>query len=88
MTEIGNALGYIRMVRSAGMNWVSGAISFVPDIDSIINFESHCGNGPIKTQAQVQEEEDKAASADAGEKQKAMRVKATTQMRQSQKRRS
>ena len=42
MTEIGNALGYIRMVRSAGMNWVSGAISFVPDIDSIINFESHC----------------------------------------------
>jgi len=48
ITEIGNALGYIRMVRSAGMNWVSSAIRFVPDINNIINFESHCWKDAIK----------------------------------------
>lgn len=35
MTEIGNALGYIRMVRSAGMHRVAEAIQFVPDLEHI-----------------------------------------------------
>ena len=38
ITEIGNALGYVRMVRSAGMNWVSGAIQFVPDVTNVNSF--------------------------------------------------
>ncbi|KDO19274.1 hypothetical protein SPRG_21586 [Saprolegnia parasitica CBS 223.65] len=38
ITEIGNALGYVRMVRSAGMNYCSNAIKFVPDLNQR-NFE-------------------------------------------------
>ncbi|CAK4616836.1 unnamed protein product [Aphanomyces euteiches] len=33
ITEMGNALGYVRMVRSAGMNYCSNAIKFVPDLN-------------------------------------------------------
>lgn len=32
ITEIGNALGYVRMVRSAGLHYCSNAITFVPDL--------------------------------------------------------
>ena len=32
MTEIGNALGYIRMVRSAGMHRVAESVQFVPEL--------------------------------------------------------
>ena len=45
ITEIGNALGYVRMVRSAGMQFCSDAITFVPDVDHIISFAKHAGNG-------------------------------------------
>ncbi|ETV68222.1 hypothetical protein, variant [Aphanomyces astaci] len=38
ITEMGNALGYVRMVRSAGMNYCSNAIQFVPDLNTR-NFE-------------------------------------------------
>lgn len=52
ITEIGNALGYVRMVRSAGMNYCSNAIKFVPDLNHThFKFESHAGEG-------VPEEED------------------------------
>ena len=40
ITEIGNALGYVRMVRSGVLNYVSNAIKFVPDLDDIITFET------------------------------------------------
>jgi WASH complex subunit 7 len=33
VAKIGNALGYVRMVRSAGMHWAAGAMQFVPDPD-------------------------------------------------------
>jgi len=35
ITEIGNAIGYIRMVRSGGFQYVSNAIKFVPDLQEI-----------------------------------------------------
>eukprot|EP00039_Didymoeca_costata_P001169 m.50316 g.50316 ORF g.50316 m.50316 type:complete len:1190 (+) comp10662_c0_seq1:292-3861(+) len=39
ITEIGNAMGYIRMIRSGGLNCCSNAIRFVPDVDEIVAFE-------------------------------------------------
>ena len=35
ITEVGNALGYVRMVRSAGMHSTSNAIKFVPGVEDI-----------------------------------------------------
>merc|ERR1712048_272083 len=37
ITQIGNALGYVRMVRSGGLYYTSQAIQYVPDIDDIGN---------------------------------------------------
>eukprot|EP01119_Soliformovum_irregulare_P013331 TRINITY_DN3530_c0_g1_i1.p1 TRINITY_DN3530_c0_g1~~TRINITY_DN3530_c0_g1_i1.p1 ORF type:complete len:1148 (+),score=441.88 TRINITY_DN3530_c0_g1_i1:162-3605(+) len=39
ITEIGNAMGYIRMIRSGGFQYVSNAIKFVPDLRDINSFE-------------------------------------------------
>eukprot|EP01084_Bolivina_argentea_P225335 380825_1 len=36
VTQIGNALGYVRMVRSGGLYYTAQAIQYVPDIDDII----------------------------------------------------
>lgn len=38
ITEIGNAMGYVRMIRSAGMLYTSNAIKFVPDLKHIPKF--------------------------------------------------
>jgi len=37
--EVGNALGYVRMVRTAGMHATAEAIKFVPDVRAIPKFE-------------------------------------------------
>ena len=39
ITEIGNAMGYIRMIRTGGFHCCSNAVSFVPDLETIISFE-------------------------------------------------
>ncbi|XP_067685139.1 WASH complex subunit 4-like isoform X2 [Haliotis asinina] len=39
ITQIGNAMGYIRMIRSGGLHCCSNAIRFIPDIEDIVNFE-------------------------------------------------
>ncbi|XP_022098788.1 WASH complex subunit 4-like [Acanthaster planci] len=39
ISQIGNAMGYIRMIRSGGLRCCSNAIRFVPDIDDIVQFE-------------------------------------------------
>jgi hypothetical protein len=39
ITEIGNAMGYVRMVRSGGFNNVSNGIKFVPDLENILPFD-------------------------------------------------
>jgi len=38
ITEIGNALGYVRMVRSGGLHHCSNAIKFVPDLENMPSF--------------------------------------------------
>jgi len=38
-TFLGNALGYVRMIRSGGLHSVSNSIRFVPDLEDIQNFE-------------------------------------------------
>jgi WASH complex subunit 7 len=45
ITEIGNALGYVRMVRSASMYFCSEAVKYLPEFDNVINFEKHAGKG-------------------------------------------
>lgn len=37
--EVGNALGYVRMVRTAGMHATAEAIKFVPDVTAMPKFE-------------------------------------------------
>uniref|UniRef100_A0A3P8WCL7 WASH complex subunit 4 n=1 Tax=Cynoglossus semilaevis TaxID=244447 RepID=A0A3P8WCL7_CYNSE len=39
ISQIGNAMGYVRMIRSGGLHCCSSAIRFVPDLDDIVNFE-------------------------------------------------
>lgn len=39
ISHIGNAMGYIRMIRSGGLNFCSNSIRFVPDLEDIITFE-------------------------------------------------
>jgi WASH complex subunit 7 len=45
ITEIGNALGYVRMVRSASMYYCSEAVKFLPEFEDVISFADHAGKG-------------------------------------------
>lgn len=36
---LGNAMGYVRMIKAGGLHFVSNSIRFVPDLDDIPNFE-------------------------------------------------
>eukprot|EP00981_Chlorochromonas_danica_P012186 scaffold4610_cov180-Ochromonas_danica.AAC.3 len=45
VTEIGNALGYVRMVRSASMFYCSEAVKYLPEFEDIITFADHAGPG-------------------------------------------
>lgn len=38
----GNAMGYVRMIRSGGLHCCSNAICFIPDLEDIVNFEELC----------------------------------------------
>ncbi|XP_077254951.1 strumpellin and WASH-interacting protein [Temnothorax americanus] len=42
ITQIGNALGYVRLIRSGGLHASSNAVSFLPDIERTVTFESLC----------------------------------------------
>ncbi|KYM92511.1 WASH complex subunit 7 [Atta colombica] len=42
ITQIGNALGYVRLIRSGGLHASSNAISFLPDIEKTMPFELLC----------------------------------------------
>ncbi|XP_014598250.1 PREDICTED: WASH complex subunit 7 [Polistes canadensis] len=44
ITHIGNALGYVRLIRSGGLHASSNAVSFLPDIRSNMSFETMCKN--------------------------------------------
>ena len=39
ITQIGNAMGYIRMIRSGGLHCTSNAIRFIPDLEDIFSFK-------------------------------------------------
>lgn len=41
VTEMGNALGYVRMVRSSLLHTVSNATTFIPDITKLPNFKAN-----------------------------------------------
>ncbi len=55
ITEIGNALGFVRMVRSAAMRHASQSVSFVPDIALIPNFTEAASKGHFVGRAHRQE---------------------------------
>ena len=45
ISEIGNALGYVRMVRSAGMKSCSDSAAFLPDLELLKSFQDMAGAG-------------------------------------------
>ncbi|EGG20814.1 hypothetical protein DFA_00679 [Cavenderia fasciculata] len=50
ITHIGNAMGYIRLVRSGGQQYCSNAIRFVPDLKKIPNFEELIKMHPLSAE--------------------------------------
>ena len=69
ITEVGNALGYVRMVRSASMYYCSEAVKFIPDFEHVIQFEKHAGSGYHSnvregSRGEVKEKENNAAGAE------------------------
>lgn len=53
ITEIGNAMGYIRMIRSGGLHYCSDAIRFVPDLDVIPSFSDFIESARLSEQCVV-----------------------------------
>merc|ERR1712164_220526 len=49
ISEMGNALGFVRMVRSGGLQFLSGAIKFVPET-MIDKFETVCSEEKLSTE--------------------------------------
>ena len=41
VTRMGNALGYVRMVRSAAMHYCSQAVKYLPELEDTISFEHY-----------------------------------------------
>jgi WASH complex subunit 7 len=52
MCLLGNAMGYIRMVRSGGLHCCSNAIRFIPDLEDIVNFEELCKEEGLSQECQ------------------------------------
>jgi WASH complex subunit 7 len=50
---VGNAMGYIRMIRSGGLHCCSNAIRFVPDLEDIVNFEELCKEEGLSLECQI-----------------------------------
>uniref|UniRef100_T1J3X6 WASH complex subunit 4 n=1 Tax=Strigamia maritima TaxID=126957 RepID=T1J3X6_STRMM len=53
ISQIGNAMGYVRMIRSGGLHCCSNAIRFIPDLEDIVNFEEMCKEEGLSTESQV-----------------------------------
>jgi len=67
LTEVGNALGYVRMVRSAGAEFCADAAAFVPDFDDAAAFAKAAAADaqPTAPAADGEVEEDVEVLADA-----------------------
>ncbi|XP_021927247.1 WASH complex subunit 4 isoform X2 [Zootermopsis nevadensis] len=50
ISHIGNAMGYVRMIRSGGLHCCSNAICFVPDLEDIVSFEDLCKEADLSNQ--------------------------------------
>ena len=59
ISQIGNAMGFVRMIRSGGINTCSRAIEFVPDLDDIVSFEEQ-----VKAESLPQETVEAAKNLD------------------------
>ncbi|XKL60625.1 hypothetical protein PGB90_007682 [Kerria lacca] len=42
ITHVGNAMGYVRLIRSGGLRYFSNAIGFLPKLKGIADFEKLC----------------------------------------------
>lgn len=42
ISQIGNAMGYVRMIRSGGMHWCSDSLNFIPDLEDIFCYGEAC----------------------------------------------
>ena len=51
ITEIGNAMGYVRMVRSGGQHYISRAISFIPTMGRETSFEEHASRDGLSEES-------------------------------------
>ncbi|XP_026732679.1 WASH complex subunit 4 [Trichoplusia ni] len=54
ISQIGNAMGYVRMIRSGGRHCCSDATLFLPNLDNVVSFKEMCeestlGPGTIKS---------------------------------------
>ncbi|KAL5013534.1 hypothetical protein ScPMuIL_007804 [Solemya velum] len=52
ISQIGNAMGYIRMIRSGGLHCCSNAIRFIPDLEDIATFEDLCKEENLSKECQ------------------------------------
>lgn len=42
LSQIGNAMGYVRMIRSGGMHCCSNSLNFIPDLEEIVKYGDMC----------------------------------------------
>ena len=54
ISHIGNALGYVRMIRSGGLNFCSNSSRFVPDLDDIVSFDEYSNQLKVKLSEHTQ----------------------------------
>jgi WASH complex subunit 7 len=52
ITEIGNALGYVRMVRSGGLHHLANACKFVPDLENVPAFRESAAEAQLPESTQ------------------------------------
>jgi len=48
----GNAMGYVRMIRSGGLHCCSNAIQFIPDLEDIDKFEEMVAEEQLSAECQ------------------------------------
>lgn len=53
ITEIGNAMGYVRLIRSGGLRYVSNSIKFVPDLQGIQKFVEMVKEGDLSKETEA-----------------------------------
>ena len=50
--DAGNAMGYVRMIRSGGLHCCSNAIQFIPDLEDIEKFEDMVAEDQLSAECQ------------------------------------